>query len=92
VRCECLKRHSVGERGGELGADFGSVVRAIIISANLRAYSRVWATWFLARPCLRHGLIYVIRYVPYLLADVHLALWYLVVAPVQTFTQDPMLG
>jgi hypothetical protein len=22
ARCECLKRHSVGEREGELGADF----------------------------------------------------------------------
>ena len=25
VRCECLKRHGVGEREGELGADFSSV-------------------------------------------------------------------
>ena len=26
ARCECLKRHSVGEREGELGADFSSLV------------------------------------------------------------------
>ena len=26
ARCECLKRHGVGEREGELGADFGSLV------------------------------------------------------------------
>src|SRR5580658_8736309 len=25
ARCECLKRHGVGEREGELGADFTSV-------------------------------------------------------------------
>jgi hypothetical protein len=24
ARCECLKRHGVGEREGELGADFTS--------------------------------------------------------------------
>jgi hypothetical protein len=27
ARCECLKRHGVGERESELGADFTSVVR-----------------------------------------------------------------
>ena len=26
ARCECLKRHGVGEREGELGADFTSLV------------------------------------------------------------------
>jgi hypothetical protein len=26
ARCECLKRHGVGEREGELGADFTSIV------------------------------------------------------------------
>ena len=26
ARCECLKRHGVGEREGELGADFSSIV------------------------------------------------------------------
>src|SRR5207248_7316974 len=26
ARCECLKRHSVGEREGEIGADFISLV------------------------------------------------------------------
>src|SRR6266516_3821352 len=26
ARCECLKRHGVGERDGELGADFSSIV------------------------------------------------------------------
>ena len=26
ARCECLKRHGVGEREGELGADFNSIV------------------------------------------------------------------
>ena len=26
ARCECLKRHAVGEREGELGADFSSLV------------------------------------------------------------------
>jgi hypothetical protein len=26
ARCECLKRHDVGEREGELGADFSSLV------------------------------------------------------------------
>jgi hypothetical protein len=25
ARCECLKRHGVGEREGELGADFSSI-------------------------------------------------------------------
>jgi len=28
ARCECLKRHGMGEREGELGADFSSVLRA----------------------------------------------------------------
>src|SRR2546423_10114444 len=26
ARCECLKRHGVGEREGELGANFSSIV------------------------------------------------------------------
>jgi len=26
ARCECLKRHGVGEREGELGADFSSIL------------------------------------------------------------------
>jgi hypothetical protein len=26
TRCECLKRHGVGEREGEVGADFSSIV------------------------------------------------------------------
>jgi hypothetical protein len=26
ARCECLKRHGVGEREGELGTDFTSIV------------------------------------------------------------------
>jgi hypothetical protein len=26
ARCECLKRHGVGERGGELGADFSTAM------------------------------------------------------------------
>jgi hypothetical protein len=26
ARCECLRRHGVGEREGELGADFSSIV------------------------------------------------------------------
>ena len=29
ARCECLKRHGVGKREGELGADFGSIVEFI---------------------------------------------------------------
>lgn len=62
-----------------------SRMRAILILLNLRPYSRVRAIGFLAHPCLRHGPVYVIRYVPYLLADVRLALWCLVVAPIQTF-------
>ena len=47
ARCECLKRHGVGEREGELGADFSSVypptckLMCLFISSvnrNQRAY------------------------------------------------------
>jgi hypothetical protein len=46
ARCECLKRHGVGEREGELGADFTSLVlprvgvalgTGKIVSSNERA-------------------------------------------------------
>jgi len=34
ARCEVLKRHGVGEREGELGADFGSLVLPILRMAK----------------------------------------------------------
>jgi hypothetical protein len=49
ARCECLKRHGVGEREGELGADFSSVYAPT--SVDLPRVSG----WHIAVFCL-HGM------------------------------------
>jgi hypothetical protein len=49
ARCECLKRHGVGEREGELGADFSSVYEPSRISLPFRL-SQIQQHLFKPRP------------------------------------------
>src|SRR5436305_7754296 len=45
ARCECLKRHGVGEREGELGADFDSETSAFTSQSKLSRISFLSFLW-----------------------------------------------
>jgi hypothetical protein len=45
ARCECLKRHGVGEREGELGADFDSETSAFTSQSKLSRISILSFLW-----------------------------------------------